>query len=42
MIFSFDDTLKTNDNGQRQLLAKCLVMMNEKCHRIERGGFFFT
>lgn len=41
MIFSFDDTLKTDDNGQRQLLAKCLVMMNEKCHRIDRGGFYF-
>lgn len=42
MIFRFDDTLKTNDDKAKHLLAKCLILMNEKGHHIERSGFYFN
>lgn len=42
MIFRFDDTLKTNDEKTKHLLAKCLILMNEKGHHIERSGFYFN
>lgn len=41
MIFKFDDSVKTNDDKARYLLAKCLRLMNEKGHGVERNGCYF-
>lgn len=41
MIFKFDDSVKTDDDKERHLLAKCLRLMNEKGHKVDRNGCYF-
>lgn len=42
MIFKFDDSVKTDDDKERHLLAKCLRLMNEKGHKVDRNGCYFS
>lgn len=42
MIFKFDDSVKTDDDKERHLLAKCLRLMNEKGHKVERNGCYLS
>ncbi len=42
MIFTFDKSLRTDDDKVKQKLARCLILINEKGHRIDRNGFYFS